>query len=140
MPKHNLGLCQYNQCDLCQDHHTRCPDNHHDLYKQITNIYASIIINCAPTSMPISPSSMPRYKHKNMYKLHTFLRQQDEPQSMRGMVITRETHVQEPYHIYVNITIIISRITYIMTSKRYTKRDAHIPRANMCHHKRNPQA
>ena len=55
-----------------------------------------IIINYSPTSIPISPSSMSRDNHKNMYKLHTFSRQQDGPYSMRGMTITRETHVQEP--------------------------------------------
>ena len=79
MTQHNHRLIQDNHCDLCQDHHTRCPDNHHDLYKQITNIYASIIINCAPTSMSISPSVIPRDKHKSMYKLHTFSRQEDGP-------------------------------------------------------------
>ena len=55
IPQHNHGLCQDNHCDLCQDHHRICLDNNHDLYKQITKIYATIIINCAPTSIPISP-------------------------------------------------------------------------------------
>ena len=126
MPKHSHGICQDNhynifQCHhiicpdnhqdlcqdhhtiflnnhqyLCQDHHTICQDNHHVLYKQITKIHAKII-KCAPTSMPISPSSMPRDKHKRMYKLHTISRQQDGTYSMRGMIITRETHVQETY-------------------------------------------
>ena len=88
IPQHNHGLCQDNHYDLCQDHHTICPDNHHALYKKITKIYANIVKNYAPTSMTISPSSMPRDKHKNMYKLHTFSRQQDRPYSMRGMTIT----------------------------------------------------
>ena len=79
MPQHNHGLCQDNNYDLCQDHHTICLDNHHDLYKQITNIYDMININCAPTYIPISPSSIPRDKNTNMYKIHTFSVQQDGP-------------------------------------------------------------
>ena len=58
---------------------------------------------------------------------------------MRGVTITREIHVKNPYEIYSKMRTIISPITYINTSKRYTKREAHIPRAKMCHHKRNPQ-
>ena len=79
MPQHNHGLFQDNHCDLCQYHHTICPYNHHDIYKKITNIHAMIIINCATTSIPISPSSKPRDKHNIMYKIHTFSRQQDGP-------------------------------------------------------------
>ena len=55
---------------------------------------------------------------------------------MRGVTITREIHVKNPYKIYFKMTTIISPITYIMTSMRYTKREAPIPGAKMCRQKK----